>query len=32
MEKFQIAKYGMMQIAAVVFGILACGTTVKLWK
>jgi len=32
MEKFQIAKYGMMQVTALAYGILACGTTVKLGK
>ena len=30
MEKFQIAKYGMMQVVALVYGVLASGTAVKL--
>ena len=30
MEKFQIAKYGMMQVTAIVYGILVCGAMVKL--
>ena len=29
MEKIQIAKYGMMQVTAVVYAILACGAAVK---
>jgi hypothetical protein len=29
MEKFQIAKYGMMQVTAVVYGVLASGAMVK---
>ena len=32
MEKFQIAKYGMMQVTAVAYGILASGAAVKLNK
>ena len=29
MEKIQIAKYGMMQVTAVVYAILSCGSAVK---
>jgi len=29
MEKFQIAKYGMMQVTAIVYGVLASGAAVK---
>lgn len=29
MEKFQIAKYGLMQVTAVVYGVLASGAAVK---
>jgi ABC-type Fe3+-siderophore transport system permease subunit len=29
MEKFQIAKYAMMQVVALVYGMLVCGTGVK---
>jgi len=32
MEKFQIAKYGMMQVTAIVYGILASGAAVKFNK
>jgi len=31
MEKFQIAKYGMMQVTAIVYGVLASGGCVKMW-
>ena len=32
MEKFQIAKYGMMQVVALAYGILSCGTAVKICR
>jgi len=32
MEKFQIAKYGMMQVTAIVYGVLASGAAVKFNK
>lgn len=32
MDKVQIAKYGMMQVAAIVYGVLASGAAVKLNK
>jgi len=32
MEQFRIAQYGLMQSVALVYGILACGTAVKIGK
>ena len=31
-EKFQIAKYGLMQVTAIVYGVLACGAATKLGR